>query len=51
MKVGIVIYSKDPETVWNAFRFGNVTLKEGDEKKSYLVGKRRGMRIARYRKI
>ena len=39
MKVGIVIYSKDPETVWNAFRFGNVTLKEGDEKKVILLGK------------
>jgi predicted peroxiredoxin len=39
MKVGIVIYSKDPETVWNAFRFANLTLKEGDETKVFLLGK------------
>jgi sulfur relay (sulfurtransferase) complex TusBCD TusD component (DsrE family) len=39
MKVGIVIYSKDPETVWNAFRFANFALKEGDETKVFLLGK------------
>jgi len=33
MKIGIVIYSNDPETVWNAFRLSNFALKEGDEVK------------------
>ena len=31
--MGIVIYSNDPEVVWNAFRFGNFALKAGDEVK------------------
>lgn len=39
MKLGIVIYSNDPETVWNAFRFGNFSLKEGDEVKLFLLAK------------
>lgn len=39
MKIGIVIYSSDPETVWNAFRFGNFALKEGDEVKTFLLAK------------
>ena len=39
MKIGIVIYSNDPETVWNAFRFGNFALKEGDDVKVFLLGK------------
>jgi hypothetical protein len=29
MKLGIAIYSNDPETVWNTFRLGNFSLKEG----------------------
>jgi len=33
MKPGIIIYSNEPETVWNAYRFGNFTLKEKDEVK------------------
>ena len=33
MKVGIVIYSKDSETVWNAFRFANFTLREATKQK------------------
>jgi uncharacterized protein involved in oxidation of intracellular sulfur len=37
MKMGIVIYSNDSETVWNAFRFGNFALKEGDEVKVFLL--------------
>lgn len=37
MKLGIVIYSNDPETVWNAFRFGNFALKEHDEVKIFLL--------------
>lgn len=39
MKTGIIIYSDDPETVWNAFRFGNSALKEGDEVRVFLLGK------------
>lgn len=32
-------YSKDPETVWNAFGFGNFALQEGDEVKTFLLAK------------
>lgn len=39
MKIGIILYSNDPETVWNAYRFGNFTLKEGDSVKVFLLGK------------
>ena len=39
MKTGIIIYSDDPETVWNAFRYGNFALKEGDEVKVFLTGR------------
>ena len=39
MKIGIIIYSNDPETVWNAFRYGNFALKEGAEMKVFLTGK------------
>ncbi|OFV67608.1 MAG: DsrE family protein [Candidatus Syntrophoarchaeum caldarius] len=39
MKVGIVIYSNDSEIVWNAFRFGNFALNEGDEVKVFLLAK------------
>lgn len=39
MKIGIVIYSNDPETVWNAFRFGNFAIKEGDAVKIFLLAK------------
>jgi len=39
MKVGIVISIKDAETAWNAFRFGNFVLNEGDEVKVFLLGK------------
>lgn len=38
MKLGIVIYSNDSETVWNAFRLGNYAIKEGDEVKAFLTG-------------
>lgn len=37
MKLGVVIYSTDAETVWNAFRLGNFALKEGDEVKVFLL--------------
>ncbi len=39
MKIGIIIYSNDSETVWNAFRYGNFALKAGDEIKVFLTGR------------
>jgi uncharacterized protein involved in oxidation of intracellular sulfur len=39
MKLGIVIYSTDAETVWNAFRFGVFALKQGDSVKVFLLAK------------
>jgi uncharacterized protein involved in oxidation of intracellular sulfur len=39
MKLGIVIYSTDAETVWNAFRFGAFALKQGDSVKVFLLAK------------
>ncbi|MHC1605334.1 MAG: DsrE family protein [Candidatus Methanofastidiosia archaeon] len=39
MKMGIIIYSNDSESVWNAFRIGNFALKEGDEVKVFLLAK------------
>jgi len=39
MNVSVVIYSGDTETVWNAFRFGNFSLKQGDKVKVFLLGK------------
>ncbi|PIR17034.1 MAG: sulfur reduction protein DsrE [Deltaproteobacteria bacterium CG11_big_fil_rev_8_21_14_0_20_49_13] len=39
MKFGIIIYSDDPETVWNAFRLGNFALKNGDQVKIFLLAK------------
>ncbi len=39
MKIGIVVYSNDPETAWNAFRYANLALKEGDQVKVFLTGR------------
>ena len=39
MKVGIIIYSNDAETVWNAFRLANFTHMIGDEVSVFLLGK------------
>ncbi len=39
MKVGIIIYSNDAETVWNALRFANFSLKKDDEVKVFLLAK------------
>jgi len=39
MKLGIVTYSNDSETVWNAFRFGNFALTEGDDVRLFLLAK------------
>ena len=39
MKLGLIIYSTDPETVWNAFRLGVFALKQGDHAKAFLLAK------------
>jgi uncharacterized protein involved in oxidation of intracellular sulfur len=39
MKIGLVLSTNDPEEVWNAFRFGNVALKENHEVRVFLVNK------------
>lgn len=39
MDLGIIIYSNDPESVWNAFRFGNFSLARGDDVEIFLLGK------------
>lgn len=36
MKIGIVIYSNDAESVWNAFRLGVFALKKGDSVKKLM---------------
>ncbi len=38
MKIGIIVYSNDPETVWNAFRFGNFALAMGDRVNIFFLG-------------
>lgn len=37
--IGIVIYSNDVETIWNAFRFANFSKKQGDTVSVFLLGK------------
>lgn len=39
MRLGIVVYSNDAETVWNAFRLGVFALQEGDHVRAFLLGK------------
>ena len=39
MKLGIIIYSNDSETVWNAFRLGIFSRKQGDVVSVFLLGK------------
>ena len=39
MKIGLVIYSNDSETVWNAFRLGNFALMQKDEVNAFLLAK------------
>ena len=39
MKLGIIMYSDNAETVWNAFRFANFSLKENDTVKIFLLAK------------
>lgn len=37
--IGIVIYSDDAETVWNAMRFANFAVNSGDTVEIFLLGK------------
>jgi uncharacterized protein involved in oxidation of intracellular sulfur len=37
--IGIVIYSNDVETVWNAIRFANFSKKQGDTVNTFFLGK------------
>ncbi|HCA27818.1 MAG TPA: sulfur reduction protein DsrE [Betaproteobacteria bacterium] len=39
MKIGMVIYSGDSETVWNAFRLGIFALKQEDDVTVFLLAK------------
>ena|SRR3989338_5766169 len=39
MKLGIILNSDEPETVWNAFRFGNEALNKKHNAKIFLLGK------------
>mgnify|MGYP003346103043 CR=1 FL=1 len=39
MKLGLVIYSDHPETVWNACRLANFSLNKGDQVKVFLMAK------------
>lgn len=39
MKLGIILSQTDPETVFNALRLANYSLKQGDGVKIFLVGK------------
>ena len=39
MKLGIILSQTEPETVFNALRLANYSLKQGDTVKIFLVGK------------
>ena len=39
MKLGIVLYSNDPETVFQAFRLGTLGLKKGDDVRMFMLAK------------
>lgn len=39
MKITVIIYSNDSETVWNAFRFANTSLVYDNQVKVFLLGK------------
>lgn len=39
MKLGIIISQTEPETVFNALRLANYSLKQGDTVKVFLMGK------------
>lgn len=39
MKLGLVLYSNDPETLWNALRLGVYSLNQQDSVEIFLFGK------------
>ena len=39
MKIGIVISTSEPELVWNAYRLGNYALNEGEQVRTFLLGR------------
>lgn len=39
MKIAIILYTNDSETVWNAFRFANTSLVRENEVTVFLLGK------------
>ncbi|MBI2336144.1 MAG: DsrE family protein [Deltaproteobacteria bacterium] len=39
MKISIIIYSNDSETVWNVFRLANLALQQKDDVKVFLLAK------------
>ena len=39
MKIGIILNTNEPETVWNAFRFGVTALTINHDVKTFLLGK------------
>ena len=39
MKVGIIISQTDPETAWNAFRFGNFSINKAHIFRTFLIWK------------
>lgn len=39
MKLGIIIASNDPETVWNAFRFADFSARQGESVQVFLTGR------------
>ncbi|HUJ08497.1 MAG TPA: DsrE family protein [Verrucomicrobiae bacterium] len=39
MKIGIILSQTEPETVFNALRLANYSLKQGDAVRIFLVGK------------
>ena len=39
MKIGIIISTSEPETVWNAYRLANFSLNEGDKVKVFLLAR------------
>ena|SRR3989338_2589095 len=39
MKIGIIIYSSDAETCWNALRYANFAIGQKDEIKVFFMGK------------
>ncbi len=44
MKLGIVMTTTDPETVFNAFRLANYSVENGDKVSVFLLGERRRTR-------